>query len=318
MLLGDSHSWHNTPYFWVIHDIYLTHSIDSLTYQKGIIMAETNKKICTAEEIHTALVLCAVEYMKQWRSDIVDEKELKRNEMLKELGFTSSKSFLQSEEAVKASRKRMVFNWYYKNFTNCIFVRMEDFTDLLVKYNLTCGRLSSYTGEIPYENLVEIKQVSDKLKEIGEENQYSNKINDCNTIGFLEKKTLFHCVLDGYDYGILDLYACGEFSRIAAFGGKEFKKEKVQYEYFYNERKISAEEYNVIEDKRERFPFNNRTKIAPDELFIAAPVQEMKSDLNSEIMSLDPVVFQLFPYGVVIFSKWGDEANDPILEEKKL
>lgn len=152
-----------------------------------MIMAETNKKIYTAEEIHTALVLCAVEYMKQWRSDIVDEKELKRNEMLKELGFTSSKSFSQSEEAVKASRKRMAFNWYYKNFTNCIFVRMEDFTDLLVKYNLTCGRLSSYTGEIPYENLVEIKQVSDKLKEIGEENQYSNKINDCNTIGFLEK-----------------------------------------------------------------------------------------------------------------------------------
>lgn len=142
-----------------------------------MIMTETNKKIYTAEEIHTALVLCAVEYMKQWRSDIVDEKELKRNEMLKELGFTSSKSFSQSEEAVKASRKRMVFNWYYKNFTNCIFVRMEDFTDLLVKYNLTCGRLSSYTGEIPYENLVEIKQVSDKLKEIGEENQYSNKIN---------------------------------------------------------------------------------------------------------------------------------------------
>lgn len=38
-----------------------------------MIMAETNKKIYTAEEIHTALVLCAVEYMKQWRSDIVDE-----------------------------------------------------------------------------------------------------------------------------------------------------------------------------------------------------------------------------------------------------
>lgn len=283
-----------------------------------MIMAETNKKIYTAEEIHTALVLCAVEYMKQWRSDIVDEKELKRNEMLKELGFTSSKSFSQSEEAVKASRKRMAFNWYYKNFTNCIFVRMEDFTDLLVKYNLTCGRLSSYTGEIPYENLVEIKQVSDKLKEIGEENQYSNKINDCNTIGYLEKSPLYHCVLDGHDYGIVDFNKCSELIHIAIFGGKELKKEKIQDEYFYNERKISAEEYNVIKDKRERFPFNNRTEIAPDELFIAAPVQEMKSDLNSEIMSLDPIVFQLFPYGVVIFSKWGDEANDPILEEKKL
>lgn len=256
--------------------------------------------------------------MKQWRSDIVDEKELKRNEMLKELGFTSSKSFSQSEEAVKASRKRMVFNWYYKNFTNCIFVRMEDFTDLLVKYNLTCGRLSSYTGEIPYENLVEIKQVSDKLKEIGEENQYSNKINDCNTIGYLEKNPLYHCVLDGHDYGIVDFNKCSELIHIAIFGGKELKKEKIQDEYFYNERKISAEEYNVIEDKRKRFPFNNRTKTAPEELFIAAPVQEMKSDLNSEIMSLDPIVFQLFPYGVVIFSKWGDEANDPILEEKKL
>lgn len=116
----------------------------------------------------------------------------------------------------------------------------------------------------------------------------------------------------------MDFNKCRELIHIAIFGGKELKKEKIQDEYFYNERKISAEEYNVIKDKRKRFPFNNRTKTAPEELFIAAPVQEMKSDLNSEIMSLDPIVFQLFPYGVVIFSKWGDEANDPILEEKKL
>ena len=54
----------------------------------------------TAEEIHTALVLCAVEYMKKWKAEDVDEKELERNRMLKELGFTSSKSLLESNEKI--------------------------------------------------------------------------------------------------------------------------------------------------------------------------------------------------------------------------
>lgn len=274
--------------------------------------------IYTASQVHEAIMLMAVEYMKEWKSYIVDEKELKRNKMLKSLGFTSSKSLEESNAAIASSLKRKVFNWYSERFPGCIFLRTEDFTDLLVKYNLTCGRLSSYTGEIPYENLVEIKQVSDKLKEIGEENQYSNKINDCNTIGYLEKNSLFHVTLDGLDYGIVDLYTCSSLSFMSAHGNREFKKEKIQDEYLYNGRKISTEEYNVIEDKRKRLPFDDRTETVPDELFIAAPVQEMKSDLNSEIMSLDPIVFQLFPYGVVIFSKWGDEANDPMLEERKL
>ena len=247
----------------------------------------------TAEEIHTALVLCAVEYMKKWKAEDVDEKELERNRMLKELGFTSSKSLLESNEKIKPSKRRKVFEWYETNFPGCIFLETESFADILMKYNLTCGRLSSYTGEIPYENLVEIKAVHDKLKEMHGENTYSNIMNKSNTIQ--------------QPHILREVYIDGE------------KHKRCRRIYSYEEKEISEKEYEYLEERYNRFPFIRfKDKARPDELFIAAPRQDMQSDLNSEIVSKDPFVFQLFPYGVVIYSKWGEEADDPILKEKRL
>lgn len=266
----------------------------------------------TAEEIHTALVLCALEYMKKWKVD-VDEKELERNNMLKELGFTSSKSLSESNEKVKPTKMRKVFEWYETNFPGCIFLESESFVDILIKYNLTCGRLSSYTGEVPYENLVEIKEVHDKLKKVHRENIYSNIITESNTIQRPYKEYKNEAYIDGklrYVSGIA-----------AALMERNHKVEHKGYKLFYSYggNDISKEEYEYLEERYKRFPFieyENDTN--PDELFIAAPLQDMQSDLNSEIVSKDPFVFQLFPYGVVIYSKWGDEANDPILKEKRL
>jgi hypothetical protein len=35
-------------------------------------------------------------------------------------------------------------------------------------------------------------------------------------------------------------------------------------------------------------------------------------------MPVDPIVFQCCPYGVVIHSVWGEEADDKVLEEYKM
>ena len=247
-------------------------------------MTETNQKIFTAAEIHTALVLYAVEYMKQWRSDIIDEKELKRNEMLKELGFTSSKSFQESNKAISPSVRRKTFDWYLEKFPGYIFLKVYDFVTLLQKYNLVCGRFDEYEGDIPYEKLEEIADVKRLLEMYKDDNPYSNKYTNENTIGYMPGRM---------------------------YRDEGWVSDRVPIE------EIRRDSY----DKTSRYPFYNPNLKELDnrELFIAAPAQDMKGrKLNYHIESKDPFVFQLFPYGVVIFSKWGDEANDPMLEERKL
>lgn len=238
-----------------------------------------------AIEIHNMIIMMALNYMKEWKLNVIDEKEEKRNSMLKELGFINSKSLKDSEMAVQPSARKRTFDWYQTNFPDCIFLKVDDFVTLLQKYNLVCGHLYDYEGEIPYEKLEEIKEVKETLDRVKEENIYSNVFTDDNVIG-----ELFGCTM--------------------LVGYKKRKSIRVD----------STEAKNQL-DKCRRYPFYGRDMNPLDntELFIAAPAHDMKSSINDfHIKSEDPFMFQLFPYGVVIYSKWGDEANDPILKDKAL
>ena len=255
-------------------------------------MNGSEQKIFTAEEIHSALILCAVEYMKQWKVGMIDEKELKRNQMLKDLGFTSSKSLKESNKAIAPSNRRMAFDWYSERFPNCIFLKVEDFVSILQKYNLVCGILGAYKGEIPYKNLEEIADTKRLLGMYKNDNPYSNKYTDENTI---EQADEFY----------------------NAFYKRKFLYSDLEW---MGSESITREEYDDLSDKNERYPFyGNLKQFGNTELFIAAPAQDINSRISDfHIKSEDPFVFQLFPFGVVIFSKWGNEADDPILEERKL
>lgn len=68
----------------------------------------------------------------------------------------------------------------------------------------------------------------------------------------------------------------------------------------------------------------SHTACKSTDLFIAAPVDDMQqlvSFTETEIRviprSIDPFVFQVTPIGVVIYSKWGEEASDAIFDNVK-
>lgn len=254
-------------------------------------VVETNTQIVySAAEVQTVFMLMALSYMKVWSNYAVDEREMKRNRMLKELGFTSSKSLQDSEEAIIPSLRKKVFDWYSERFPGCIFLKVEDFVNLLHKYNIVCGKLEAYKGEIPYENLEEIITVKETLKKYENENPYSNKYTDENTISRAE-------IWYGYKSNKF-LYSKGEWE-----GGHD----------------LTEDEYDNMIDKMKRYPFygDNLLELPNTELLIAAPAQDMESKISDfHTKSEDPFVFQLFPYGIVIFSKWGEEAEDGIFMKK--
>lgn len=55
--------------------------------------------------------------------------------------------------------------------------------------------------------------------------------------------------------------------------------------------------------------------ISGNELFIAAPKKCFNEHFKVEKAPVDPIVFQRCPYGVVIHSIWGEEADDKTLQE---
>ena len=274
--------------------------------------SQTNSQVTTytAEQVHATIAILAVEYMKEWKLNLADEEVIQQKALMEELGFTSSSSYTQLTSRVEMANKRKCFDWFSENFPGCIFLKTSDFVDLLMKYNLTCGRFSKYTGSIPYENLVEIKNVHDKLLKLPEAGKYCNIVNDKNVVHAPLKDKVMDVYIDGKLWGthnhMFPIIASSIREKV------EYRNHKIQY--FLDGQEITKEQYDYSQEAYKRFPFKN-ADMKHYELFIAAPPQEMKEDLYSEIQAKDPIVFQLFPYGVVIYSKWGEEANDPIFNE---
>lgn len=85
----------------------------------------------------------------------------------------------------------------------------------------------------------------------------------------------------------------------------------------------SLEMNHVAIEKAEKVTMSH-TACKSTDLFIAAPVDDMQqlvSFTETEIRviprSIDPFVFQVTPIGVVIYSKWGEEASDAIFDNVK-
>lgn len=66
------------------------------------------------------------------------------------------------------------YDFFNSRFDGVIFVPIKDFVDLLIKYDLYCGTLEDFSGEIPDENIDEILDAKNTLDSIVEENKYSN------------------------------------------------------------------------------------------------------------------------------------------------
>lgn len=257
----------------------------------------------TAEEIHMAMTLQAVEYMKQYMHSATDPKVEERARKLKAVGLTNSKTFAETHRSA-------CFSFFRRNFPGCIFLPEETFTRLLQKYNLKCGTLDHYIGEIPSVNVDEIAEVQNKLNSIGEENAFSNTLEGDAKVEIIKRLT----VIAREEY-FADRY--GGFFR-------EVNKTKTVRDLL-NDRQGLIETMPFLHIRHQFDGYLDiETESRPlerNELLIAAPAQEMKqvyTESIEHVRSEDPFVFQFTPYGVVIFSKWGEEAEDEALSNENI
>lgn len=191
---------------------------------------------------------------------------------------------------------------YLKDVNNClgnsvILVNTSTFYELCRKYNLSIGLLQDFTGVIPTQNLNELMDISNKLHT--DNNASRLHIN----------------------------YQTVRVNRISNYsGGKSDSYVKKRLEYYFNILQVHTYSLsdinlchaeNFTEEKWADHVFVAVDYVTPDNFFIACPKFNLKERPVIISKPIDPIIFQYCPFGVLIYTMWGDEAEDKVFEEYK-
>lgn len=309
---------------------------------KEVAVSVIQQKVYTAEEIHAAMIAYVASYVEDVKSKIDSFELAPKSELmvvpndlqneydkLKSLGLENTKNALllksklddieahneqcnEKQKYIQRLKDTLEFIKQMNDFfgKKAVLVRFDDFEKLINKYNLACGVLSDYTGSIPQENVEDIQRV----KTLIENSERKYTMNEYRFIyPAFHKEPLF------YGYPLLSKHI------------KELCRVKEIY-YSLNEPFTSEEKDNLG-----RFPFVIRNRdgfwsrdFAPSinrdiscsigneiYLFIAAPAQQMntKVEFTERVISQDPFICSYSDFGIIIHSKWGEEAEDEILKK---
>jgi hypothetical protein len=276
-------------------------------------------------------------YLKQCKGDIVlvkDEPGL-TNELkkLESLGLGSSENAKLLRAKIKELENKRenskfgqeVFEFIKELgsiFPSSYLISFDQFYDILKKYKLTVDRIHNYTGIIPQKNIEEISEIKKRieanrerceevlnyytrhksLKDTYNRFYYVNKIR----VRFGEYKELAKSLKKVLsDKGFLVKYSYGSDHGVSSIGIKDA---------FYSNDWIDEKEYRT---RRSDDILLIVRKLDHTDLLIAAPENSFSEKFKITQMPVDPIVFQCCPYGVIVHSVWGEEADDKVLEEYK-
>lgn len=169
-----------------------------------------------------------------------------------------------------------------------ILVSTSAFYELCHKYNLSIGRLQDYTGVVPAANLEELARIKYEL---------SNKYYELRINENIWRVTGVHNY-SGYSNELIQKSLDATFSIFKVDIGWEIK------DFFKNQSWV------------DRVVFK-RTCVDKNCFFIACPKSNLQEKTVIVSHAVDPIIFQYCPYGVLIYTMWGDEAEDKVFEEYK-
>lgn len=180
---------------------------------------------------------------------------------------------------------------------NSYLISFEQFEVVCKKYNLVYNLLENYTGVIPEENILQLEKI-----------RFSNGISELNINRDL--------------YFVKSVETTGSEAAFANW----LKNNRILYLPSLVSLKFVDEVWNsdIIADypdcPKTKFDATNCAKVerlSSNSFLIAAPAASFKDDFKITIRPKDPIVFQICPYGCLIHSVWGEEADDEVLAKYK-
>lgn len=169
-----------------------------------------------------------------------------------------------------------------------ILVSTSAFYELCHKYNLSIGCLEDYTGVVPAANLKELARIKYELSN----KYYKLRINE-------------------------DIWRVTGVQNYSGYSNKLIQKSLDATFGIFNVE-MGWEIIEIFRDQKwaDNVVFE-RTGVNRDCFFIACPESELQIKTTIVSKPIDPIIFQYCPYGVLVYTMWGDEAEDKVFEEYK-
>lgn len=244
-----------------------------------------------------------------------DESE--RLSLLMSLGFNGTKEVQvfkakmakyskAIEENISAEKNATKYNEYLrkafeilitarKDFgTDAIIINFKDFHKLMRKYNLVCGLFSDYKGEVPQDKLEEISRLPKEFP------KYIKLLYQFNSIDFKDDESIIH----PYPKNLIR-FPFIIVSRISS----------AYYTTFMEGEDCLGNSFGRYNDMG--YGISERNLTSATRLFICAPARKMKnSNISINInMYKDPFICAYTDYGVLVFTRWGEEASSKIVQK---
>lgn len=180
---------------------------------------------------------------------------------------------------------------------NSYLVSFEQFEVICKKYNLVYNLLENYTGVIPEENIIQLENISNQLYGIKDLNK---------DLYFVESVKI---ASDGVPFSIW--MKNRRILRLPSFSNKiKYRDEIWNNEIIMDYSDCPETRYNLLNYAKVK-------QLKSNTFLIAAPETHFIDNFKIEVRPKDPIVFQICPYGILIHSVWGEEADDEVLKRYK-
>lgn len=233
-----------------------------------------------------------------------------------DLGFTNSRNVKQNDSI----SMRRDYNVFIRNYLkmleiygeNAIMVTQKEFIDIVNRYNLFCGPFKNYHGEIPSNQIDEIDVAKKKLWLGRLVNLHPYKLYCLSAIEFKNR-------IDEGSYEQIMRFPF--YDEDLSFGGRAMIAQRHGNmgigRYYFNEQPnlfIAAPKSQIgvmklLEYERLRQQGRKQSKW----------FQEIQQEREKQWVQQDPLICTWIPnIGIIIHTAWGTEANDKLLEMRKV
>ena len=174
-----------------------------------------------------------------------------------------------------------------------ILVSRDSFYKLCHKYKLSIGYLEQFTGVIPDANLKELSDIKYKM------DHHHGYTQLCTNQNMVEIKRIYNH--SNMSDSSINRYFDYNFNIIS-----------------YSGYLSCMNDIDEFRDKKWSAKVNlDVNYVSKREMFIACPKSNLQKKVVIVSHSVDPIIFQYCPYGVLIYTMWGKEAEDKVFEEYK-
>lgn len=206
---------------------------------------------------------------------------------------------------------------------NTLLVGTKQFKDICKKYKLVTGRLQQYTGTIPDANIRDISRVKSLFDTFAFKETLNYSSSVCPGVRMVHVTE----VTSNSPSSSCEIASMYLMDYLKKNNNILFAKDKSHSpfsvygtEYLTLENCISLNNFSK-EVTNYKFPSLIALKgeiIGADDLFIACPPNQLKKQKLKFVQKpIDPIVYQMTKYGIVIHTMWGEESEDAVFEEYK-